>query len=128
MNIKSGVDIVYLPKFKNTLSRGGENFLRRVFLEQELGNPEVEVEHLAGIFAAKEAVIKALGLPTDSWHDILITKKPSGTPEVKFPASHPLREASLPSLGFARDRLLTSSLSISHDGHYVVAQFLVILK
>jgi phosphopantetheine--protein transferase-like protein len=112
MIIKCGVDLVYLPRFKKSLKKGGENFLRRVYRKEELkkNNPE----HLAGIFAAKEAVIKALSLPVDSWQDILITYKRSGTPEVKF-----LNHKSL---------ILNHSLSISHDGNYVIAYFVAIMK
>jgi len=112
MTIKTGIDLVYLPRFKKSLKNGGENFLRRVFLKEELADQRIE--HLAGIFAAKEAVIKALSLPSDSWHDIQISHKKEGNPQVQLATSH----FSLP----------TSSLSISHDGNYVVAHFVAILN
>lgn len=126
--IKTGVDIVYLPRFKETLRRGGEAFLKRVFLEDELVHLElvhleggialhlrgVIVEHLAGVFAAKEAVIKALNLPTDSWHSIKVSNSPSGQPKVQI-------------LNFQLSTL-NSSLSISHDGNYVIAQFVALIK
>ena len=51
MNIACGVDLVYLPRFKKSLKRGGENFLRRIYHEQEL--IKNDTAHLAGIFAAK---------------------------------------------------------------------------
>lgn len=111
MKILTGIDLVYLPRFKKSLKNGGEEFLRRVFLNDELKNQQID--HLAGIFAAKEAVVKALDLPKDSWHDILITHQKNGNPLVQFPTYHLL--------------LLTSSLSISHDKDYVIAQFVAIL-
>jgi phosphopantetheine--protein transferase-like protein len=140
MNIACGIDLVYLPRFKRSLKRGGENFLRRVFLEEEFDYPqnhlrgvpqagrqtsqprlttaqhhlEGEISHLAGIFAAKEAVIKALSLPTDSWLNIFITFKPNGAPYVKIP--------------YSIFHIPYSSLSISHDGNYVIAQFIAMLK
>lgn len=108
--IKAGTDLVYLPKFKKALEKGGENFLRRVFLAAELENKNIQ--HLAGIFAAKEAVMKALALPPDAWQDIHIKNRPNGAPEVEIPHS----------------KLENYSLSISHDGGYVVAQFVVVLE
>jgi len=124
MIIKCGVDLVYLPRFKKSLKSGGENFLRRVFLGQELdhlrGVPQAqhhlggEISHLAGIFAAKEAVIKALSLPTDSWHDIFIIHKPDGQPKVEI-INH-------------KSSIINHSLSISHDGNYCFAQFIAMLK
>lgn len=115
MKIAGGVDLVYIPKFKKALKRGGENFLRRVFNETELRRHlEGDTQHLAGIFAAKESIIKALSLPTNSWHDIQIKYQKNGSPAVKL-TNHSL--------------LITNhSLSISHDKNYVIAQFVAIIK
>ena len=114
MKLKTGIDLVYLPRFKRSLQNGGENFLKRVFLETELAHPGSKAEHLAGIFAAKEAVMKALSLPTDSWHDIEIKYRSTGAPKLE------IRGLKL--------EIRNSSLSISHDGKYVIAQFVAILK
>lgn len=131
MKVVSGIDLVYLPRFKKALKSGGENFLRRVFLESELDNAHLRGEvhavrpdhhlgggssfqHLAGIFAAKEAVIKALGLPPGSWQDIVVNHKSDGAPKVSW--TH-------------HSSLITDhSLSLSHDGQYVIAQFVASLK
>lgn len=123
MKIVSGVDIVYLPRFKRSLKKGGENFLRRVFHETELRRHllgeqrrhlEGDVQHLAGSFAAKEAVMKALSFPPGSWHKIQIDHLASGAPIVKFTPPIP--------------QISQNSLSISHDGSYVIAQFVAIIK
>ena len=62
--IGCGVDVVELSRFRRALSRGGEAFRRRIFTKQEEAYARVRrrtsVLHLAGRFAAKEAVIKAL--------------------------------------------------------------------
>lgn len=112
MTIKTGVDLVYLPRFRESFKSGGVNFLQRLYLPQEL--KDKKPEHLAGIFAAKEAVIKALGLPPDSWHSIQVFHSSNGAPHVKFqpPISH----------------LAHHSLSISHDGNYVIAQFTAVVQ
>ena len=110
----TGVDLVYLPRFKEALKKGGQQFLHRVFHEGELTNKEVP--HLAGIFAAKEAIIKALSLPVDSFHDIKVINKPSGGPTIE------IRSTKL------ADEIRNCSVSISHDGDYVVAQFVALVK
>ena len=112
MIIKCGVDLVYLPRFKKSLKSGGENFLRRVYHEQEL--KKTDTVHLAGIFAAKEAVIKALSLPIDSWHDIQIAYKSNSAPQAQ--------------ISNFKFQISNSSLSISHDYNYVIAQFVAICK
>ncbi len=59
-----GVDVVELRRFQQALKRGGAAFLRRVFTKQEeayaRARKRTTILHLAGRFAAKEAVIKAL--------------------------------------------------------------------
>jgi phosphopantetheine--protein transferase-like protein len=112
MNIACGIDLIYLPRFKKSLKNGGENFLRRIYHEQEL--IKTDTAHLAGIFAAKEAVIKALSLPTNSWHDILISYQSNGAPKVQ--------------LSNVKSQLSSVALSISHDGNYVIAQFTAIYE
>lgn len=71
-----GVDIVNIPEFFRSVESGGDSFLQRTFVANELSNKKIE--HLAGIFAAKEAVGKALSLPVGSWLKIEI--KSDGKP------------------------------------------------
>lgn len=86
--------------------------MRRIYHDEELSKHNVN--HLAGIFAAKEAVMKALDLPVDSWHEIKVIKNSKGSPSVQL-TTYNLQ-------------LITYSLSISHDGNYVIAQFVALLK
>jgi holo-[acyl-carrier protein] synthase len=62
--IGCGVDVVELSAFRRALRRGGEAFLRRVFTPAERAyarrRRRTAMLHLAGRFAAKEAVIKAM--------------------------------------------------------------------
>jgi len=59
-----GVDVVELTRFRQAIRRGGEAFRRRVFTKQEeayaRARRRTTLLHLAGRFAAKEAVIKAM--------------------------------------------------------------------
>ncbi len=62
--IGCGIDVVELPRFKRAMRNGGRAFMRRVFTTQEeayaKARPRTALLHLAGRFAAKEAVIKAV--------------------------------------------------------------------
>ena len=69
-----GIDIVYLPEFEKKL----KNFsLEKVFLPHELSQNKSQ-ENLAGIFAAKEAFFKAIGVKKN-WLDVWIEKKKERT-------------------------------------------------
>ena len=53
-----GIDLVQISEFKDRMNH--EVVLNKVFTAQELKD-NLNVESLAGIFAAKEAFLKALG-------------------------------------------------------------------
>lgn len=59
-----GVDVVELARFQQALRRGGEKFRCRIFTPDEQryakARKRTTILHLAGRFAAKEAVMKAL--------------------------------------------------------------------
>lgn len=95
-----GVDLVYLPEFKKQLKVGGKAFLDKTFSKSELKN--ARPEHLAGIWAAKEAVIKALGDPNILIKSVAVSYSKTGQPK-----------ASLTKQQF--------EISIAHHGDYVVA-------
>jgi holo-[acyl-carrier protein] synthase len=81
-----GVDIVEVDRIRRAVSRWGEPFLRRIFTPRELsrGTSLAAAEHFAGRFAAKEAVMKALGAGRAGlgWQEIEITTDASGRPGV----------------------------------------------
>lgn len=101
-----GIDLVYIPELQKRLD--GNGGVEKVFIGSELAqNPKLE--SLAGIFAAKEAFMKATGRKID-WHDVWIEKKESGEPV--------LRALLLPGLK-------QTSVSISHAGAYAIAIVLI---
>lgn len=83
-----GVDMVSCERLAEAIKRHGDRFLRRVFTKAELAycmNKRREIEHLAGRFAVKEAVLKVLGTGWKngiSWTEIETLNQPSGRPEV----------------------------------------------
>ncbi len=64
MSVQVGVDLVYIDRIEKILSRYPNRFLDRVLSEREKElfiARGAKVETLAAAFAAKEAVLKALG-------------------------------------------------------------------
>ena len=89
MNIVShGIDMVDCERLRESIERHGERFLNRVFTTAERAycqGRKRELEHLAGRFAAKEAVLKVLGTGWTNgiaWDEIEILNEPSGRPNV----------------------------------------------
>jgi len=116
MIVAVGTDIVSIQRFKQAISRT-EGFLTRVFTPSELflpdGQPRAPIS-LAGIFAAKESIAKALGAPAGlSWHECQIEYLASGKPKITI--SGKIAELAS-SLGIA-----AWHLSISHDADLAVA-------
>lgn len=63
--VNVGIDLVEVNRFAGVARRRGERFLERVFTERELedaGRGPARYEKLAARFAAKEAVLKAVGI------------------------------------------------------------------
>lgn len=107
MNVQLGTDIVHIPRFKEKLEKNRWKFERDVFFDGELGGDGAP-EHLAGIFAAKEAAIKAFDLAPGSWKTVEIQKQPSGKPVIEL-------HGDLANSGKNCD------VSISHAGDYAIA-------
>jgi holo-[acyl-carrier protein] synthase len=110
--IGHGIDIVDLGTFARLVNDAETDFLSRCFTEAELAQFDASpdrLEHLAGRFAAKEAVAKALGSGFDgkvSPRDIEITNLASGAPTVRLSGGS-LRHA-------ARQGVKVWLLSIAH--------------
>ena len=102
-----GVDVCAIDRFENP--RPG--VLERLFNESERsGSPAT----LAGRFAAKEAIAKALGAPTGLvWLDCTVVRMESGRPVLELSGSVAARAAEL--------GITSTHLSISHDGGVAVA-------
>jgi len=79
-----GVDIVEIARVRAAVERHGEGFRRRVYTEIEWRQCGRSFSSLAGRFAAKEAVMKALGVGGMKFRDIEIVRTPSGRPEVRL--------------------------------------------
>jgi len=116
--MKIGTDITQIHRIVTLLDKYGDTFKKRFLLDEEIASLK-KVESVAGYWAAKEAISKALGCGiggTLSFHDILITKDKLGAPTFtlskKAQKQHPLKN---------------TSLSISHDGGFAIAVAVVMI-
>jgi len=86
--VAHGIDMVDCARLKAVIDRHGRRFLTRVFTDAELEyclGKSRALEHLAGRFAAKEAVLKVLSTGWRngiSWRDVEVRNEPSGQPKV----------------------------------------------
>ena len=111
MIIGTGVDLVHVPRFVRTIERT-PGLRDRLFAVGERGRP---ARSLAARFAAKEALIKALGDNTTGfrWHDMEVVSDGEGKPSFVLSG----RVAEQASLVGANN----IQLSLSHDGESAIA-------
>jgi holo-[acyl-carrier protein] synthase len=88
--IAHGVDLVDVSRIEQSINEHGQRFIDRCFTPQEAdyaqsAKPPRNFERFAARFAAKEAVLKALGTGWANgiaWTDVEIRRLPSGVPTV----------------------------------------------
>jgi holo-[acyl-carrier protein] synthase len=109
-----GVDIIEIPRIERVIKRWGNTFLERVFTVSELKLYD-NTPSLAVRFAAKEAVLKALGACDKgiSWQDIEILAEVNGKPLVNL-----IGKAKLHADESAISKM---NISLSHSKDYAVA-------
>ena len=104
-----------IERVRAMAERWGKRFLRRIYTSQELAYCRGRAPHLAARFAAKEAVMKALGTGTRGvgWREIEVCTESTGAPVVRLHGRAAKRAKAL--------GLRHLAISISHSGEYVVA-------
>jgi holo-[acyl-carrier protein] synthase len=77
-----GIDIIEIDRVADVIARHGDRFLNRVYTPDEIAHCRGRVSELAARFAAKEAVMKALGtgIRGVGWRDIEILPNRRGKP------------------------------------------------
>ncbi len=111
----TGVDIIEIERVEAAIARFGDRFLGRVYTPLEVAFCRGRVSELAARFAAKEAVMKALGTGARgvSWGEIEILPNHRGKPLVYLHGRAAARAQ--------RIALAAVDISMSHSREYAVA-------
>jgi holo-[acyl-carrier protein] synthase len=121
-----GTDIVECLRIGKMIEQHGELFLKRVFTDREIRycqSRKFSTEHFAGRWAAKEAILKAIGtgwVRGICWTDLEVRNRTDGAPEVRV-------------RGGARDAAVARGIgdvlvSISHCRTYATAYALALAR
>jgi len=126
MNIIShGIDLVECSRLERSVNRHGKHFLDRVFTASEqrycLDRKRNRFQSLAGRFAVKEAVMKALGTgwaKDIAWTDMEILNEKEGRPVLNLHGKCMNIAAKL--------HIKTFYISISHTDMYAVGSVIAV--
>jgi holo-[acyl-carrier protein] synthase len=117
--IGHGIDLVAIHRVAGLIKHCAEDFLEATFTlneRKEAESPETSTAFFAGRFAAKEAIVKALGtgfVGDITWTDVEILRQPTGAPDVHLSGG---------ALAVAQSLRVTHwLLSISHDESHAIA-------
>jgi holo-[acyl-carrier protein] synthase len=118
-----GLDLVKISRIRALAERWHDRFLHRLYTEEERrlsSHRASPYPFLAGRFAAKEALLKALGTGWSAgvqWLDIQVLNDRAGRPiaTVEGRTQALVREAGITGI----------FISLSHDGEYAIAEALL---
>ncbi len=84
-----GIDIVEIERIDEVLGKHKDNFIRKLLTAREIDllKEKLSASSIAGRFAAKEAISKALGVgfgASFGFHDVEIIQEDSGKPVAIF--------------------------------------------
>ena len=111
----NGIDIIEIYRIGDVVCKYRDRFLNRIYTRKELDYCRGRIPQLASRFAAKEAVMKALGTGTRGvrWKDVEIIRFPGNRPIINLHSSALKRANQIGVKHFA--------LSLSHSKEYAVA-------
>lgn len=112
LDIRVGCDIVKVSRIEKMMSQS--DVIKKIFHPSE--TVKFEAEHLAGIFAVKEAAFKALGIKSNLWLSVEVKSDTEGRPRLTL--ANDLNRSEITSL----------DCSISHDGGFAFAVVSILKK
>jgi holo-[acyl-carrier protein] synthase len=115
MEMAVGIDVIVISRVKRVLDKHPERFLKRVFTPEEVAYCRGRVHELAARFAAKEAVMKALGTGARglAWREIEILPNRRGKPLVYLHGLAAQRGVKIGIRGI--------DVSLTHEGDLAIA-------
>lgn len=127
MKVTTGVDIIEVDRIKKAIEEMEEHFLNRIYTQLEIEyckkSKEMQYQHFAARFAAKEAVFKALSEYIESredvlWREIEVINDTDGKPKINL---QKLKKSGI-------KNLLSLDVSISHIKDYAVASVVAMFE
>lgn len=122
--IGNGVDIIEVKRIKNAVDKYGQSFLKRIFTDKELKKAKEHnsfYQHIAGRFAAKESVSKAMDKMKLSFKDIEVFNDSTGAPHCSLLTCNQNK----PSPCAQEPGKFNIHISISHIKNYAVASAII---
>ncbi len=110
-----GIDVIEIDRVREVLRKHPERFLTRVFTPEEVAFCRGRVPELAARFAAKEAMMKALGTGARSvgWREIEVLPDRRGKPLVYLYGGAATRAATI--------GLEEIDISLTHNNTFAIA-------
>jgi holo-[acyl-carrier protein] synthase len=110
-----GIDVIVISRVRKVLERHPDRFLQRVYTPEEVAFCRGRVHELAARFAAKEAVMKALGTGARglAWREIEILPNRRGKPLVYLHGAARKRGQTIGMRGI--------DISLTHEGDLAIA-------
>ena len=111
----NGVDVIEIQRIRNVATKYGQRFLGKIYTDGEIAYCRGRAPQLANRFAAKEAVMKALGTGVKGvrWRDIEVVRELGNAPVIRL---HGTAEAIAKRKGISH-----LSVSLSHSREYAIA-------
>ena len=111
----TGVDIIEISRIRVVAERYGRRFFQRIYTEGEIAYCRGRAPQLASRFAAKEAVMKALGTGARGikWCDIEVVRQRGRAPTIRLHGTARARAERL-EIGHL-------AVALSHSEEYAVA-------
>lgn len=128
LDIRTGTDIVYIPRLEAAYQRFGDAFFKRVLTPSELAYCKNNFNKISGRIAVKEAVAKALGTGIRGlgwaagapWQDIEVQSENNAVPTLTLHGR---------ALEYAQEQGIADwRISLSHDGEYATATVLGLIR
>ncbi len=114
-----GIDLIEVDRLRRSVEKFGDKFLNRIFTDNEIKYCQTKsnsYQHYAVRFAAKEALLKAIGTGLRAgitWHQIEIINDTQGKPSIiTYGECHKILQ---------KLDIKNIELSLSHTKHHGVA-------